>query len=266
MANNDQLFPIVAIGASAGGLEAISTFLENVPPDLGMAYVIIQHLSPSHESILPELLERKTSMKVNKVTNGISVQRDSVYVIPPNAYMSIVDHRLTLSAVEKHRTGIHSIDYFLCALAPIYQNNAIAVILSGTASDGTEGIRAIKAEGGITFAQDGTAKFAGMPESAINSGHVDFVLPPEKIAAELESISALPYTGTMSLESLSDQDQELRKIHTLLFNDRNVDFSSYKQTTITRRIVRRMANREPSETARIWVQQSMKNCIIEMRN
>jgi len=143
MADNDQLFPIVAIGASAGGLEAISTFLENVPPDLGMAYVIIQHLSPTHESILPEILERKTSMKVYQVTNGIGVQPDSVYVIPPNAYMRIVDHRLTLSAVEKHRTGIHSIDYFLCSLAPIYQNNAIAVILSGTASDGTEGIRAM---------------------------------------------------------------------------------------------------------------------------
>jgi two-component system CheB/CheR fusion protein len=239
--NNDTLFPVVAIGASAGGLEAISNFLENVSPDLGMAFIIIQHLSPSHQSILPELLERKTSMRVYKVTDGMHIHPDCVYVIPPNAYMSIVDHRLTLSAVEKHRGGIHSIDYFLSALAPIYQNNAIAIILSGTASDGTEGIRAIKAEGGITFAQDESAKFSGMPENAVNSGYVDFVLSPEKMAAELESLNAFPYTRTATMENGSEMEQELRKIHLLLFNNLNVDFSNYKQTTITRRILRRMA-------------------------
>lgn len=239
--NNEQQFPVVAIGASAGGLEAISTFLENLAPDLGMAYVVIQHLSPNHESILPELLERKTDMMVYQVTNGIHVEPNCVYVIPPNAYMSIVDHKLTLSAVDKSRLGIHSIDYFLTALAPIYQNNAIAIILSGTATDGTEGIRAIKAEGGITFAQDGSAKFPGMPENAINSGYVDFVMPPKQIASELKSLSVLPYTGTTSLLTLSDPEQEFQKIFSLLFKGLNVDFSNYKQTTITRRILRRMA-------------------------
>lgn len=241
MANNDQLFPVVAIGASAGGPEAISKFLETVPSDLGMAYVIVQHLSPTHQSILPDILERKTNMKVFKVTDGMRITRNCVYVIPPNAYMSIVDHRLTLSPVDKHRGAIHSIDHFLCALAAAYQNKAIAIILSGTASDGTEGVRAIKAEGGITFAQDETAKFNGMPENAVNSGYVDFVLPPEKIAAELESLSTLPYTGATSLSSLPEQGEELQKIHILLFNRLNVDFSNYKQTTITRRIFRRMA-------------------------
>jgi two-component system CheB/CheR fusion protein len=139
-------FPIVAIGASAGGVEAISKFLESVSPDLGIAYVIIQHLSPTHNSILPEILERKTIMPVYQVTNGMEVQTDCVYVIPPNAYMSIVDGKLTLSAREKIDGVSHSIDHFLLGLAPIYQNYAIAVIFSGTASDGTEGIRAIKAE------------------------------------------------------------------------------------------------------------------------
>ncbi|HET6254944.1 MAG TPA: chemotaxis protein CheB [Puia sp.] len=239
--DNDKLFPVVAIGASAGGLEAISTFLEHVSPELGMAYVIIQHLSPSHESILPELLERKTRMKVCQVTDGMNIQPNSVYVIPPNTYMSIVDHKLTLSARAKQGGGTHSIDHFLNALAPIYQNNAVAVILSGTASDGTEGVRAIKAEGGITFAQDASAKFSGMPQNAVNSGHVDFVFPPEKIAEELAQLHAFSYTGADSLEIVSAQDQELRKIHLLLFNNLNVDFSNYKQTTITRRILRRMA-------------------------
>jgi two-component system, chemotaxis family, CheB/CheR fusion protein len=234
-------FPIVAIGASAGGLEAISKFLESVAPNLGIAYVIIQHLSPSYQSILPELLERKTKMKVFQVTDGMHVQPDCVYVIPPNAYMSIVDSKLTLSPRSKTDIGYHSIDHFLMALAPIYQNNAIAVILSGTATDGTEGIRAIKAEGGITFAQDESAKFRGMPDNAAYSGNVDFILPPEKIAQELESLVKLPYTGLESLEEISVKEQELRKIQVLLFKGWNVDFSSYKQTTITRRILRRMA-------------------------
>src|SRR5882757_9428970 len=204
-----KTFPIVAIGASAGGLEAISRFLETLSPNLGAAYVIIQHLSPSHQSILPELLERKTLMKVYQVADGMHIHPDCVYVIPPNAYMSIVDSKLTLSPRVKTDGGYHSIDHFLIALADVYQNNAIAVILSGTATDGTEGFRAIKAEGGITFAQDATAKFRGMPDNAASSGHIDFVLPPEKIAAELETLVKLPYAGLRSLEEISIQEQEL---------------------------------------------------------
>ena len=234
-------FPIVAIGASAGGLEAISKFLEHVAPDLGIAYVIIQHLSPSYQSILPELLERKTKMKVFQVTDGMHVHPDCVYVIPPNAYMSIVDSKLTLAPRVKTDGSYHSIDHFLIALASVYQNNAIAVILSGTATDGTEGLRAIKAEGGITFAQDDSAKFRGMPNNAVDSGHVDFVLSPEKIALELESLVKLPYTGIDPLEKITIQEQELRKIQHLLFKGWNVDFSNYKQTTVVRRILRRMA-------------------------
>jgi two-component system CheB/CheR fusion protein len=235
-------FPVVAIGASAGGLEAISRLLESLPSDLGMAYIVIQHLSPDHESILPELLEKRTRMKVLQVEDGMAIRPDCVFVIPPNAFMSIVDGKLNLVPRKKNDGSFHSIDFFLSALAPVYRNNAIAVILSGTATDGTAGIQAIKAEGGITFAQDQTAKFMGMPNSAADSGFVDFVLPPEKIAGELETLSKLPYMSIPSpQEKINGKEGEIRKIHAILHNKWQVDFSSYKQTTILRRILRRMA-------------------------
>lgn len=144
-----------------------------------MAYVIIQHMAPDHESILPELLERKTSMPVRQVENGMMVKADNVYVIPPNTYMSIADGHLRLSPRVKADGAYHSIDFFLNALAPIYKHKAIAVILSGSATDGSVGVQSIKSEGGITFGQDASAKFMGMPLSAIDSGFIDFILPPK---------------------------------------------------------------------------------------
>ena len=180
-------FPVVAIGASAGGIEAISKLLENLSPRLGMAYVIIQHLAPDHESILPELLERKTTMPVHQVVDGMMVKADNVYVIPPNTYMSIADGQLRLSPRVKSDGSYHSIDFFLNALAPVYKNKAIAVILSGSATDGSLGVQSVKAEGGITFAQDDSAKFLSMPLSAIDSGFIDFILSPKEIAKQLES-------------------------------------------------------------------------------
>ena len=235
-------FPIVAIGASAGGLEAISQLLQHLSPDLGMAYVVIQHLSPSHESILPDLLEKKTRMKVFQVEDEMEVRQDCVFVIPPNAFMSIVDGKLTLEPRHKNDGGFHSIDFFLNALAAVYQNNAIAVILSGTATDGTAGIRAIKAEGGITFAQDETAKFTGMPHNAADSGFVDFVMSPDQIAKELATISKLPYMSIpVTQGKITGKEKEIRQIHAILHTKWQVDFSNYKQTTILRRILRRMA-------------------------
>ncbi|WP_247233422.1 chemotaxis protein CheB [Telluribacter sp. SYSU D00476] len=235
-------FPVAAIGASAGGLEAISELLEHLPPDTGIAFVIIQHLSPTHESVLPELLANKTTMPVHKVTNRMRVEPNHVYVIPPNTFMSIMDGHLTLSEREKtSQGGYHSIDFFFSALAPVYQNKAIGIVLSGTASDGTAGLRAIKAEGGITFAQDGTARFQGMPQSAIDSGHVDYILPPRQIARELAALIKIPYAVKKPEELLRGHESELRKIQLLLFNKYGVDFSLYKQTTIQRRILRRMA-------------------------
>src|SRR5579872_2422252 len=162
-----SILPVVAIGASAGGLEAILQLLENLPPDTGAAYVILQHLSPSHESALPELLGRKTKMKVSQVTDGMKVQMDHVYVIPPNYYLALEDGQFSLAPRVKSDEGFRAIDHFLASLARVYQNWAIAVILSGTAADGTAGVKNIKAEGGITFAQDDTARFQGMPSNAI---------------------------------------------------------------------------------------------------
>ncbi|HET9824418.1 MAG TPA: CheR family methyltransferase, partial [Chitinophagaceae bacterium] len=238
----NELFPVVAIGASAGGIEAISNLLENISPKLGMAYVIIQHLAPDHESILPELLERKTRMPVHQVENDMHLLPDNVYVIPPNTYMGVADSKLKLLPRVKSDGGFHSIDFFLNALASVYKQKAIAIILSGSASDGTIGIQSIKMEGGITIAQDESAKFRSMPESAIDSGFIDFILPPPAIAKHLETLPKIVYS-LASIDKTPQQninESQLRKIYFLLHDKRNVDFSHYKSSTINRRIIRRM--------------------------
>jgi len=233
-------FPIVGIGGSAGGLEAFSNLLEHLPADLGMAYVYIQHLSPSHESFLPQILQRKTTMPVLKAKDGISPQRDHVYVMPANAQVTISNGKLRLQRINKDG-GPHSIDRFLTSLAPAYQQNAIGVILSGTGNDGTLGLMAIKAEGGITFAQDSSAHYMGMPNHAADMGYADFVMPPEEIAKELARWNKHPYSITPQNEFLLADKNDLRKIHMLMHSNRGVDFSHYKHTTIHRRIMRRMA-------------------------
>lgn len=238
---NPDLFPVAAIGASAGGLEAILQLLEHLPANTGAAYVVVQHLSPNHESILPELLERKSRMPVVKVLDGMPIEMDKVYVITPNSYLGLTDGHFTLSERGKTDEVFHAIDYFLSALAPVYQNKAIAVILSGTATDGTAGVRAIKAEGGITFAQDDSARFRGMPRNAIDSGYIDFVMSPDRIAAELQAIIIGLYRNDLRIENIENREDELRKIHLLLLKKHDVDFSLYKQTTIIRRIIRRMS-------------------------
>lgn len=236
------LFPVVAIGASAGGIEAISKLLENLSPNLGMGYVIIQHLSPNHESILPELLERRTSMPVRQVDDKMRVAPNNIYVIPPNTYMSIQDSMLELSPRVKTDGSFHSIDFFLNSLAAAYKNKAIAVILSGIASDGTIGVQSIKAEGGVTFAQNASAKFQGMPKSAADSGFIDFILSPEEIARQLEAFPKIIYSiaNTDKDASVEIGEPHLKKIYFLLLNKKKVDFSLYKPSTINRRILRRM--------------------------
>jgi two-component system CheB/CheR fusion protein len=234
-------FPLVAIGASAGGLEAILLMLERLPAATGAAFVVLQHLSPNHESILPELLERKSKMPVHKVEDGMPVVMDNVYVIPPNMYLGLSDGHFTLLQRGKAEETFHVIDQFFSSMAPLYQNKAIAVILSGTATDGTAGVRSIKAEGGITFAQDDSAKFKGMPRNAIDSGYIDFVLAPERIATEIQAIVNGLYRNELRVENVEKREDELRKIHLLLLKKHDVDFSLYKQTTIIRRIIRRMS-------------------------
>jgi two-component system CheB/CheR fusion protein len=185
-------FPIVGIGASAGGLEAFSALLKHLPLDTGMAFVLVQHLDPEHESALTQVLARETSLPVNEVTDNLRVEPNHVYVIPPNTNLSIAAGVLTLGPRPKTRKPHRAIDFFLEALAQDQRERAIGVILSGTATDGTLGLEAIKAEGGITFAQDDSARYDSMPRSAVAAGCVDFVLSPPDIANELSRIAKHP--------------------------------------------------------------------------
>src|ERR1039458_5503625 len=235
------LFPIVGIGASAGGLEAFSELLHNLPEKTGMAFVLVQHLDPKHNSGLPEILARTTRLPVMEVTNGCVVQPDHVYVIPANTNMLIKDGVLQLGP----RLLVHGqhlpIDNFFRSLAERVGQRAIGVVLSGTASDGTEGCRAIKAAGGLTFAQDEeSAKYDGMPRNAINAGCIDFILTPKDIARELGGIvSRVLSEAKDEIRGLVGSDLDV--LFGLLRESTGVDFTNYKHTTLQRRIRRRMA-------------------------
>src|SRR5436190_3030894 len=243
--SNGHSLSVVGVGASAGGLEAFEQLLRALPDDTGLAFVLVQHLAPKHESMLSELLAKATRMPVVEVTQGMQVQANHVYVIPPNADMSISDGMLHLSPLSPDRGLRMPIDFFLRSLADTYQSRSIGVILSGTASDGTLGLQAIKAMGGVTFAQDEqSAKYSAMPRSAIAAGNVDFVLPPEAIARELKRIAThvqvFAPDDKMEAEERITSDETLNKIFLLLRNFSRVDFSFYKPGTIKRRITRRM--------------------------
>ena len=189
-------FPIVGIGASAGGLESFRQMLAALPVDTGMGFVFVQHLDPTHESRLTELLSRSTRLPVIEVANRMAVKPNHVYVIPPDRSLAISDGVLKLTPRNRLRGPNMPIDAFLHSLATERGTLAIGVILSGTATDGAEGLKAIKVEGGITFAQDeSSAKYIGMPRAAIATGAVDFMLPPAAIARELGRISRHPYVN-----------------------------------------------------------------------
>ncbi len=198
-------FPIVGIGASAGGLEAFTQLLKALPLDTGLGFVLVQHLDPQHESALTQLLARATSMPVHEVTNNQRVEPNHVYVIPRNRNLFIAQGRLNLRPRRKDRTPQHSIDAFFESLAQDQRERAIGVILSGTATDGTAGLEAIKAEGGITFAQDDSAKYDSMPRSAIAAGCIDFILAPDAIAKELVRIAKHPYLAGQFPEVLAPE-------------------------------------------------------------
>ena len=193
--------PIVGIGASAGGLEAFTQLLRALPQDTGMAFVLVQHLDASHESMLVKLLSGVTQMAVAEVKHGMQAQPNHMYVIPPNADIIMVNGALQLIRREAPAGRHMPIDHFFRSLAQDQGARAIGVVLSGTAADGTLGLKAIKAEGGITFAQEpDSAKYDGMPRSAISASCVDFVLPPDRIATELLRISRHPYVELASQE------------------------------------------------------------------
>ena len=206
-----KTFPIVGIGASAGGLEAFTELLKHLPADTGMGYVLVQHLDPQHESTLTHLLARATTMRVCEVTQNLRVEPNVIYVIPPNAQMAIVGGVLKLTPRGTVRGATRSIDFFFEALAQDQRERAVGVVLSGTASDGTLGLEAIKAEGGMTLAQDETAKYDSMPRSAIAAGCVDFVLAPRAIAAELARIAKHPLIAIAGADAASAMHSEVER-------------------------------------------------------
>lgn len=237
-----KLFPIVGIGASAGGLEALELFLRNVPHLCGMAYVIIQHLDPTHKGIMPELLQRVTTMKVVQARDRTKVMPDSVYVIPPNKEMSILHGTLHLFEPTAPRGLRLPIDTFLLSLAEDRQEQSIGVILSGMGSDGTNGLRAIKEKGGLALAQDpSSAGFDSMPRSAIDAGLADLVARVEELPKKI--LDYLRHVQTISTSNgrLEEKDQSsLEKVLILLRSKTGHDFSLYKKSTVYRRIERRM--------------------------
>ncbi|MFH1112813.1 MAG: chemotaxis protein CheB [Pseudomonadota bacterium] len=239
-----DIFPIVGIGASAGGLDAFEKFFTNMPPDTGMAFVLVQHLDPTHKSILTELIKRFTSMKVLEVENGMQVQPNSVYVIPPNRYMGILHGKLHLlepTALPGHRTPI---DYFFRTLAQDQKENAICVVLSGTGTEGTLGLRTVKGEGGMGMVQDPeSAKYDGMPRNAVSTGLADYILPVEEMPKQLMTYvrhAVIKAPGEPAELTLKDADH-LEKIFIIVRSQTGHDFSHYKQNTVLRRIERRMA-------------------------
>lgn len=237
--------PIVAIGGSAGGMEAFTQLLENLPADTGLAYVYIQHLSPNYTSQLAKILACKTAMPVQEAEHLMPIQPNHVYTIPPNKNMEVIDGVLTLMP-RKAKPQIHMpVDMFFTSLSKRQKDGAIGIVLSGMANDGTLGLKAIKVAGGITFAQDESAQYSGMPTSAIDEGVVDMVLSPKEIADELARLSIkaeiFKLTGKTEQKDSEDyDDKDLDNILKFMKSTVGVDFDHYKKTTIRRRITRRM--------------------------
>ena len=242
-----QEFPVVGIGASAGGLEAFRSFLEFLPIDTGLSFVVIQHLTPGQESMLTDILSRFTKMPVKEVKDKMTIEPNHVYVIPPGTTMTIENKILQLSQKGK---STKPIDAFFSSLAADSKHQSIGIVLSGTGSDGTEGLKAIKAQGGITFAQTpNSAQYADMPQSAISAEAVDLILSPEKIATELHKIAENPQLarneiasgeGIQKVKGKPKKEKALTTLFSLLNAKYRVDFSHYKETVVNRRVTRRM--------------------------
>ena len=238
-------FPIIGIGASAGGLAAFEALFRAMPADkdMDMAFLVVQHLAPAHKSILCELLQRYTPMPVIQVEDGAVVKPNCVYIIPPNRFMAFINGTLQLLEPLTPRSHPFSIDFLFRSLAQDLRERAICIILSGTGSDGTLGLREIKAEGGMTMVQSmGTCEFDGMPNCAINTGLVDYVLSPADMPTQLLSYSKYAYGKSQitTTTSESQTDNFLKKLFVLMRVQTGHDFSGYKQSTIHRRIERRM--------------------------
>lgn len=238
---------IIGVGASAGGLEALQQFFGRMPNNSGLSFVVVQHLSPDYKSLMADILSKHTSMTVLQATNGMAVEPDTVYLIPPKKFMTIQDDALILSDYAPGTLN-HPIDIFFASLAEEKREHAIVVVLSGTGSDGTNGVKVVKEHGGLVIAQEPeTAKFDGMPKSVIQSGLADFILSPEEIADEILNFSNTPLLlrtprndGPSDEDMIFSEEETLSHIYTILKNASGIDFTYYKRSTILRRIERRM--------------------------
>ncbi len=254
--SDDTAFPIVGVGSSAGGLSALTSFLSKLPTNTGMAFVFIQHLNPTHDSQLSVILSRYTRLPIIAADDGIAILPDHIYIITPNTSLT-VEHGILRTTPREESPRPHlSINFFFQSLARVRPGRIIGVVLSGTGTDGTLGLAAIKASGGITFAQDDTAEHGGMPQNAINHGCVDVVLPPDEIAQEIVKISTngfpairevLPLLaergdpdGEGDTSALPEDDKHIIAIIELVRAHAGIDFTQYRPTTIKRRILRRL--------------------------
>jgi len=243
--NTPQNIPdyIVGIGASAGGLETITTFFSHMPSDTNMAFIVIQHLSPDHKSLMDTLLARHTDMKISQITDGMTIESNTIYLIPPKHFLTFFKNKLLLKQFDKER-GVHlTIDVFFMSLAEDLGSQAIGIILSGTGSDGTVGLKAIKKAGGMVMVQNvETAQFDGMPRSAIATGMIDYICPPENMPDLILNYVKHPFISKngKNIYSLSPENTDLNKIMALLRKRTDVDFTYYKPNTVIRRLERRM--------------------------
>ena len=241
-----EQFPIVGIGASAGGLAAFEAFFSGMPAvtDPNMAFVLVQHLAPDHKSILTGLIQRYTRMQVSEVEDGMEVRPNCAYIIPPGKDMAFVNGSLQLLEPSAPRGQRLPIDFFFRSLARDQRERAICIVLSGTGSDGTLGVRAIKGEGGMAMAQSpNTTEYDGMPKSAIATGLIDYELPPAEMAVQLMAYAAHAFTGPAkrSAPAPTENENTRQTIFNVLRKETGHDFSQYKPSTINRRLERRLA-------------------------
>lgn len=248
----DPAFSIVGIGASAGGLEAFEQFFRHTPAQSGLAFVLVSHLAPDHDSLLTEILQRATTMRVIEVQDQMPVEANQVYIIPPNHDMTIFHGKLQLSMMEEPHAQRLPIDEFLRSLAEDQGENAIGIILSGTGSDGTLGLRAIVGAGGVSLVQEpATAKYDGMPNSAIQAGYANHILPVEQMAAVMMAGVSKQNVFNQQLRQTPMAPAMVSGLARILMQLRTAtghDFSLYKKSTISRRIERRMAQHNIENT------------------
>ena len=234
---------IIGIGASAGGLEALSQLFPNLPKNLGLTYVVVQHLSPTYRSMMAQLLSRETTMLVRDIEDGTKPEPNTVYITPPNRNVTLNGGCFRLVVPAKESLPKPSVNLFFASLAEEAAESCIGIILSGTGSDGAHGIHAIKAAGGFTFSQDPTtAKYNGMPQSAIDTGSVDWILPPENMGTEIALIVQNHGRIPMATQA-ANAPATLKTLLARVRGRTKVDFSQYKEPTLWRRIERRIERR-----------------------